>query len=154
MQTRSVRSAKVIPAIVFTMTFSSIGLADTSIQPGGSASFFPSADTAKGTTYTCRPGDSNWCSNGFQIACDLLGGGLSVEKDGGVTCAVPDQVGAGGSLSNGTSDSQRVSRIDLTCYGECDEFKANCDKGKGGLSSEPDGGITCSVEDHSCSGCD
>ncbi|MEE2733013.1 MAG: hypothetical protein VYA55_19495 [Pseudomonadota bacterium] len=154
MTTCPVHTVKVIPTIILTLLFSSMVMADTRSQAGGAASFFPGADAAEGSSYTCRPGDSNWCSNGFQIACDLLGGGLSVEKDGGVTCAVPDKAGAVGSFSSGTTDGERFSQIDLTCYGECDEFKANCDKGKGGLSSEPDGGITCSVEDHSCSGCD
>ena len=36
---------------------------------------------------SCHPPSNDWCANGFQDACTSMGGGLSTEPDGGISCA-------------------------------------------------------------------
>lgn len=151
----------------------------TSQQPGalmatkrveiGSGVMFQAMQGAARDSITCRPATSNWCANGFQIQCERQDGGLSTEPDGGITCTYPE------SESNDTggltaqelliepsgfglklpSTTRTAAWVSLTCHGSrCDEFAASCDKAGGGMSTEPDGGKTCTVQDNTCSGCD
>lgn len=50
-------------------------------------------------------------------------------------------------------DHATSAQISLTCRPPDDDycatdFQARCDEGGGGLSTEPDGGITCTLPDH------
>ena len=117
--------------------------------------------TSAADSITCRPGTSNWCANGFQIQCERQDGALSSEPDGGVTCTYPESESDGTrnltaktSLIAPPARERKGAWVNLTCNGNCDAFAASCDKAGGGLSSEPDGGTTCTVQDNTCSGCD
>lgn len=137
---------------------------------GSAATLQSTPGTVAADSVTCRPGDSNWCSNGFQIACDTQDGGLSTEPDGGVTCTYPEEDSSGRTFDLtaeeqplvlpptldflGTATRHTASWVTLTCHGNCDAFAQACAKKDGGLSTEPDGGTTCSIQDNTCSGCD
>lgn len=153
----------------------------TAQQPGGlistkrvaisanTAIFQPAqGGAARADSVTCRPATSNWCANGFQIACDTQNGGLSTEPDGGITCTYPEYEESSTSDSKVAlslvkplelgfrlpSTTRTAAWVSLTCHGNCDAFAQSCSKAGGGMSSEPDGGNTCTVQDNTCSGCD
>jgi hypothetical protein len=152
----------------------------TSQQPGGliaikraeisdSSVIFQATKDAAADSVTCRPATSNWCANGFQIACDTQNGGLSTEPDGGITCTYPESEESDGTRSLEAAQSlvepsslgfrlpsttRTAAWVSLTCHGSCDAFAQSCTKAGGGMSSEPDGGSTCTVQDNTCSGCD
>jgi hypothetical protein len=152
----------------------------TSQQPGGliatkrveisdNSVIFQAMDGAAADSITCRPATSNWCANGFQIQCERQDGGLSTEPDGGITCTYPESEESGDTSGFEAaqllqspnfglrlpSTTRTAAWVSLTCHGRrCDEFAQTCDKAGGGMSTEPDGGSTCTVQDNTCSGCD
>lgn len=143
---------------------------DPSKISGSTATFRATQGTAAADSVTCRPASSNWCANGFQLACDRSEGGLSTEPDGGITCTYPEHESAARELEltteqrivppspalgfRQTSRPQTAAWVSLTCNGDCEWFVQACDRNGGGLSSEPDGGSTCTIQDDTCSGCD
>lgn len=106
------------------------------------------------TAINCYSPDTNWCSNGYANACDGLHGGLSTEPDGSITCSIPNTTAL--SLTANHSfisdrDSSLLVWTYFNCHGRCDDMISTC---PGGLSSEPDGSVTCAVpHNHDCTGC-
>jgi len=139
---------------------------------GSSVSLDANRGTAAADSVTCRPGTSDWCAGGFQTRCDEQKGSLSSEPDGGVTCTYPEYESESGTREvtlnelvlptlqalgfRRTSTAQSAGWISLTCNGgsNCTAFGDACANHGGGASTEPDGGITCTVPDANCSGCD
>lgn len=137
---------------------------------GSTASFGTTREDTAADSITCRPGNSNWCANGFQIQCERQDGGLSTEPDGGVTCTYPEAESESDTFElkaepnivpllplglRDASPSQTAGWVSLTCHGpSCEAFAARCDANGGGMSTEPDGGLTCTRQDTTCSGCD
>lgn len=115
----------------------------------------PVTEEADGeTAINCYSPDTNWCSNGYASACDGLHGGLSTEPDGSITCSIPTSadlsLNAGQSFT-GDRDSNALVWTYFNCHGRCDGLISTC---PGGLSTEPDGSVTCAVpHNHDCTGC-
>lgn len=154
--------------VLFTIVTSfllNVSLAETQNTVLNWSVFYPSAnysadepakEEADGeTAINCYSPDTNWCSNGYASACDGLHGGLSTEPDGSITCSIPTSaelsLNAGGSFTSDRSSSSATVWTYFNCHGRCDEMISTC---PGGLSSEPDGSVTCAVpHDHDCTGC-
>lgn len=114
----------------------------------------------KSLDVTCS---QSWCMELVIAWCDKRGGSLSTNPDGSITCTVskgphvigsflgpvqppkPPRPGAADFVS--TPKSPQKSGLEVTCSSEwcMKSIVAGCDKNGGGLSTNPDGSVTCSM---------
>jgi hypothetical protein len=117
-------------------------------------------DPAKSLDVTCS---QSWCMEIVIAWCDKKGGSLSTNPDGSITCSVskgphvigslrgpvqppkPPRPGVGNVAA--TPKAPQKSGLEITCSSEwcMKSIVAGCDKNGGGLSSNPDGSVTCSL---------
>lgn len=117
---------------------------------------------------TCDDSDEDvkFCATDFADVCTAHGGGLSTNPDGTITCSVvtPKKTAPDGLKTAEVSDERGFNRaldlkasdpntsaLVLTCSpGDsawCSEggFLKACDDAGGGMSTNPDGSVSCSV---------
>ena len=116
-------------------------------------------EPTKSLDFTCRESS---CMDLVQKTCDKHGGGMSTNPDGSVTCTIygPHVMGSyfgpvqppappRPGIGNVTAAPKKPvkSGLEITCSSEwcMKSIVAGCDKNGGGLSSNPDGSVTCSL---------
>lgn len=146
----------------------------TRTQPPGEPGFpRPSRDPKPQDDFAARPKDpkksldvtcsQSWCMDSVIAWCDKRGGSLSTNPDGSITCTVsegphvigsyfgpvlpPRPPGPGvGNIAAAPKGPQK-SGLEVTCSSEwcMKSIVSGCDKNGGGLSTNPDGSVTCSM---------
>jgi hypothetical protein len=112
-------------------------------------------DPAKSLEITCS---ESHCMDLVIEFCDKHGGGLSTNPDGSITCTIDKSTAdIGGFLARtkpqpgkpklASTPRQARSGLEVTCSSEwcMKSIVAGCDKNGGGLSTNPDGSVTCSM---------
>ncbi|MCB2096294.1 MAG: hypothetical protein AB7F91_02620 [Parvularculaceae bacterium] len=127
-----------------------------------------SSTSAATVDITCHDDgpDEGFCAGDFADVCAKKNGGLSTEPDGGITCSVPTPAPSTAEIAVVSSAVEfnralRLARrgggtsasLDFDCSppGEkwCSSggFATACDDAGGGMSTNPDGTLHCSVPD-------
>ena len=106
---------------------------------------------SKAGSATCEPAGTALCA-GFEGGCGFVGGGMSTEPDGGVTCSVARTKRAAlkKRLKTSVGGIERSSE-DATCRSDgsetgneiCRGFALGCSNLGCGPSTEPDGRVRC-----------